>query len=134
MNINKNVAQLISLLIAIIAVVILYFFAPRFNNQPAGIFLPSVQSDTLPSYNGNVAVYTNYPVQYKALGIIHIEKHIQSNTIEAQQQVIEYAKTMAAKHGANALVVNGFGPAIEQGAESGLSSLILYATAIKSEQ
>ena len=107
--------QLIALVIAIAAVIVLLIFVPRQHYHPVGIVLPAqtVRAATSPD---DVSVYQKMPLMADKLGYISIEMHASSAARRQQDQLamINKAKALAATVGANAVVFNiGYGASPE---------------------
>lgn len=95
--------------LAIILVVGLIFtFKPEVVIKPTGIVLPLAKPRT-PHATQSVQLLTNPPANYQALALINIELHSLKPSKGQLGQIEKYAIALAAKQGANGLVVNAFG-------------------------
>jgi len=110
---KNNAIQNLLYLVIIIAVTIgIIHLSPTMQNKPHGIFLPATKTQLSPISPEAVKVYTfmSMPSKYTHLGIIRTTIHYTSTehaNLQANfQQMISYAQTLAAKHGANGIVYN----------------------------
>lgn len=100
----------ISVIIALIIVMALSYTLPKMQYEPRGILLPIKLSAPIdPSL---VKFFDVLPQKYKAVGAIHIVRHFSpdspSDSQIAEQKVLEKAKELAARGGANAVVIHYF--------------------------
>lgn len=97
--------------IGFLVIIILFFFVPRQTFAPKGIVLPTLKARSATS-PANVQFYPSYPASYQVLGHISIELHFKQRqkSAVAEAMILKKAKALAAKVGANGLVVprNGF--------------------------
>jgi len=89
------------------AVAIILFLAPQSHYVPRGVLLPT-QVKRSPTSPDVVRALKVRPDGVPVLGHINIEKHFAKNDTQAQQQIWALAKQMAAKAGANAVVIKVF--------------------------
>ncbi len=120
--------------IAVIAFIFTYAIAPDHSLTPKGIILPTVKSALKPSTQP-VQLFENKPDNATYVADINLEMHSTKPTGKQEQQMLEAAKALAQKAGANGLVIgpNTFG---YEGAGLNnpeiLAKYVLFAKAIKS--
>ena len=106
--ISSFVYQLICIIAAVLVAAIIFLTIPRYASQPQGILLPTKISrkPTLPE---KVMNYPSQPATAQVLGTIRIERHYIDNKTLAEKQIWMLANSLAAKAGANGIVLNSFG-------------------------
>lgn len=123
---------LIGLLTAAIITTVVGLSVPKINYQPHGIFLPAKTDQSYAALPAStVLVLNQYPLAFEKLGEISIERHFLGENKKTVNSIVDYAKTIAAKHGATAIVVQRFFADRPAGVESGLPSYSFLATAIR---
>jgi hypothetical protein len=114
----------------LIALLVLYVIKPITNYEPSGIILPTTEA-LPPQSNQAVTVYQYAPDNAKPLAKINVEMHSLNPNEQQEQQILEYAVTLAKKAGANGLVISTFG---YEGSDSSnpapLAKYVLYGEAI----
>lgn len=95
----------ITIVIASIAVIFVVWAAPTQHYQARGILLPAKNLRT-PISPASVIRLQNRPMGSKILGYIHIERRYPANNQQAQQQIWQLAQNLAAKVGANGVIIN----------------------------
>lgn len=97
--------EIISVIIAFIIVVIVYFLVPSKPAKPTGIFLPTHKTMTPLSAN-NVNFYSsqNAPLAYQTIGYVSVMLHSVKPTPKEQTALLQHAKQLAAKAGANGVI------------------------------
>jgi hypothetical protein len=133
---NAKTTIFFGILCAIAITVGTWFAIPKISHSPHGIFLPA---NTYTPYTGKpsatVFIINRYPLTYQKLGTINIEEHFDGKSPNRiQQKVLAYAKALAAKHGATAIVVTQAYFDKPTGVEAGLGALHFQGTAIKVPQ
>lgn len=133
---KAKITVLIGLFLAVLASVGMWFAKPRIIHTPHGIFLPS---KTYQPYHGTpsatVFIVDRFPPDYETLGTINVEQHYAgAHATTIQQQVLNFAKALAAKQGATAIVVTEAYFSQPKGPEKGLGSLHFSGKAIKVTQ
>lgn len=127
-NITKNdlIQNSIGLGILIIVGLIFWPLAPRPNPAVSGIFLPNTTTLPAPVAPDQVQVLQVLPSQAKILGEINTKLHFNSLSLNEQNQnivkSINYAKELAGKAGANAIVVTLMGSSQNEGPLDGFVS------------
>ena len=133
---NSKQLSCIGLFCALAITIGVWFAVPQIKHQPHGIFLPdkSYQPyDGLPSRT--VFLINRYPLVYQKLGQVRIEQHFAGkNAQQIQTQAINFAKQLAAVHGATAIVVTQAFFVQPTGVEAGLGNFTFIGTAIKVSQ
>lgn len=108
-------------LIIYFSVAVLHRLSPKPDLSPHGIALPAKQ--TLPPSNAeDVRLFPFPPERYVKVGTVNIEQHFAKAPTKTPQEIENYAKTLAASLGANAVIITTFGhtPADAQGPAAGL--------------
>ncbi len=119
----------LSLVVALVISIIIIIVAPKHHYSAHGIYLATHDYKVTP-YQGQVSVLENMPAAAKVMGKIHVERFVKGNNQQNLQEIVQYSKRLAAMNGANAIVINQVAQTNATGVEQGLSSYILYATAI----
>jgi len=99
----------IALIIGLAATWAVYMAMPTQDFQPTGLVLPAkvTRPATSPS---DITLLPVQPAAAKELGLVRVEMHYDPKTAQqSQKAIIAYAKQLAAKVGANGLVVKLFG-------------------------
>jgi len=126
--IKQNAAYLAA---AAIAFLIIYFISPAQDYTPHGIILPTVKTPLTPG-TAPVQVFQNAPYTSRQIADINLEMHsLKPN--EAQENImLDTAKEMAQKAGADGLVINIFAyEGTSSDNPSVLAKYILQAKAVK---
>lgn len=98
----------VGLAVGVLATLLLMLTLPRANYQPIGLALPAKQ--TMPASNPDrVTLYASIQAPSKILGTVNVMRHYSGESDEAQKQIIQTARELAASLGANGLVVRLFG-------------------------
>ncbi len=122
----------IGLLCAVAVVIGVWFSQPTIRYTPHGIFLPA--KDYKPYQGpatGTVFILERYPAIYVKLGLINVEQHFSGNNAQLiQRQTLDYAKALAAKHGATAIVITQAYIDQPKGVEKGLGGIHFSGVAI----
>lgn len=123
--------SLISVALASIAVIIVYFLVPSFPITPRGVFLTVAPSKT-PLVSSEVSFYNpvTAPCAYKKIGYINVQFYSKGITPEGEAQLQQYVREIAAKAGANGVIVMLFGHTIPGAVRVALSSYVFRGTAI----
>ena len=122
----------IGVIVAAVVVVIVYFLVPFVPYAPKGIVLPTGKSfPAIPA--DQVAVFQPGagPVTYQSVGRINVQYHSVTETPQGYQTLAEFAKSLAAKAGANGIILTGIGHTVEKEVPASQASYILRGMAIK---
>ncbi len=104
-TVNRNIVYLV---VALLVLVVVYVTEPAAPILPHGVFLPS-SNQTYPAKSANqVNVFDAPPAGAKIIGNVRVELHFSHQSKRSEAAVIEYARGLAAKAGANALIVKTF--------------------------
>ncbi len=96
-------------LVAIIIVAgLILSLKPTTALQPTGIVLPLAQA-RVPLATDNVQLLQSMPTSYQGLALINVELHSLKQSKKLVREIANYAKMLAAKQGANGLLVSAFG-------------------------
>jgi hypothetical protein len=133
---NSKVTVLVGLVCAVAISVGVWFAKPRVSHTPHGIFLPA---KNYTPYTGKpvatIFLIDRFPSDYQALGIINVEQHFAGkDKAKIQRQTLDFAKSLAAKQGATAIVVTQAYFDQPKGPEQGLGSIHFSGIAIKVSQ
>lgn len=123
--------NLLHLAILVIISALFWLTQPSNNYQSHGILLPT--GKTYPAVSiDKIKVLGHFPADYTDLGVIRTTHHFSSVSIDQQNQEerdnLQYAKYLASKSGANAVVVTLLGRSNQIGP---LDGTVLYAKAIR---
>ena len=133
---NPKLLSCTGLFCALAITIGVWFAVPQVTYYPHGIFLPAKKykpNHDLPS--DTVFLISRYPLAYQKLGQIHVEQHFSGvHAKQIQAQSIQFAKQLAASHGATALVISQAFFDQPTGVEAGLGNFTLMGTAIKVSQ
>ncbi len=120
--------------VALLISLFMWWSAPKVIYKPQGIALPATKTSHLvkEASVANVQVIQASSAVGQTLATIHVEVHASEQSQQAERDVLDYAKKLAAKQGANTLAIEqfGFAPSANY---SGLSIYILTAKAVKQE-
>ena len=110
MDAEGNKRSLVSVIVAAIVVLIVYLLVPATPILPCGIFLP-INKALAPIPPTQVTFYNadSAPLAYQKIGYINVQFHTKSVTAEGEKQLEQYIRQLAAKVGANGVVINLFG-------------------------
>ena len=98
----------LSVSLALVAVSLLVWSAPDYQYRPHGIVLPIAESKPAISPN-QVVFYPQPPPDYEKIGMLRIVVHYSPNIKNFQQLIVNYAKTLASRVGANGVLIKGWG-------------------------
>lgn len=106
MVINSNLRTLIAVIIATLAVLSLYALVPFHPDKPSGVFLPAGR-ELAPTFPDQISVFNrmNAPLVYQRLGYINVQYHPSGTSTQAQEQLLHRIKVLAAKAGANGVII-----------------------------
>ena len=123
--------SLVGVALASIAVIIIYFLVPSAPIAPRGVFLTIAPLKT-PLVPNEVSFYSpvTTPYAYKKIGYINVQFYSKGATPEGEVQLQQYVREMAAKAGANGVIVMLFGHTIPGAVRVALSSYIFRGIAI----
>lgn len=128
---NRSAQNLLHLAILIAVALFFWMVAPKPVIQSHGILLPTKMKPRQPIAVNQVKVLGHVPAHYQDLGLIRITRHFDSTATKTQdaeeKDNILKARQLAAKRGANAIVVTMLGRSDQVGPLDGTS---LYAKAI----
>jgi len=97
-----------------------------------GILLPA-EKVLLSSDPNKIAIYSAAELTtppYRDLGTVHVETHFDKVTAETEANTVQYAKVLAAKVGANVLLLTVLAPEVPDNAPAGLNKHMLIGKAI----
>lgn len=122
----------VSSIIGIIVVLILLWLIPAQKIQARGILLPS--NTSRPSISENkVIFYSNPPNSYQTLGSLRIARHYSAGgTKQAEREILNLAKKLAAKAGANGVIVKLFAHSVPGVVPAAQAVYAFRATAVYS--
>ncbi len=128
---KSNAAQNGLHLIVMLAIFgLIYAMVPERPAKAVGISLPLVTRLPTPSDPNSIQIFTSQPMAvYKTLSNIHIQENATIPAEQAQKEILTKAKNMAAKAGANGLLILQFGSGGNP--KYHMSQFIFYAQAIK---
>jgi len=81
---------------------------PHPRLHPHGIILPLLNTQFTPNLETNIRIYPFTPSNAKILARINIEEHYQKVSDKMKRQIEKYAKKLAAKVGADGIVIKAF--------------------------
>ena len=122
----------IAVLIAAAVLVIVYFLVPFVPYTPKGVLLPTGKS--FPAISADqVSLFQPGagPVTYQSVGHVNVQYHSTTETQQGYQTVAEFAKSLAAKAGANGIILTGIGHTMQKEVPASQASYVLRGTAIK---
>lgn len=132
MNSDATKCSLVGVALALVAVIIVYLLIPSTPPiTPHGVFLPVAPSE-MPLAPNKVSFYNpvTAPYAYKKLGYINVQFYSKEATPAGGAQLQQYVREIAAKAGANGVIVTLFGHTIPGAVREALSSYIFRGTAI----
>lgn len=97
----------ISALLVILSTIVVLLLSPKIVYEPRGIISPLVEV-TAPSPVDEVVAYRFSPMGARPVGFFSVEFFAGEDQIKAQEDMVEYAKKLAAQVGANGVVVEQF--------------------------
>lgn len=97
-----------ALLAAVVVVVIVYFLIPAKVVSPTGVLLPSGKT-MAPISADNVNFMDTAPLVYQTVGKINVMLHSLTATPQNQAAIVHYTKKLAAKAGANGIILTALG-------------------------
>ncbi|WP_423064052.1 hypothetical protein [Candidiatus Paracoxiella cheracis] len=121
----------ISIIVAFIVVVIVYFLVPSKPDKPAGIVLPTGQ--LMAPVDAQSVSFLNegtLPVGYKAIGHVSVMLHSVKPTPQEQTALLQYAQQLAGKVGANGIIVSLVGHTLSGGVPSSQAAYVFRGTAV----
>lgn len=123
--------SLVGVVLASIAVVIVYLLVPSTPITPHGVFL-TVTPSKMPLVPNEVSFYSpvTAPYAYKKIGYINVQFYSKGATPDGEAQLQRCVREIAAKAGANGVIVMLFGHTIPGAVRVTLSSYIFRGTAI----
>ena len=122
----------IGVIVAAAVVVVVYFLVPFVPYTPKGILLPTGKSfPAIPADQVAIFQPSGGPVTYQSVGHINVQYHSVIETPQGYQTLAEFSKSLAAKAGANGIILNGVGHTVEKEVPASQASYILRGTAIK---
>ncbi|MFW0072603.1 MAG: hypothetical protein AB8Z23_01370 [Coxiella-like endosymbiont] len=123
--------SLVSVALASVAIVIVYLLVPSFPIIPRGVFL-TVAPSKMSFVPSEVNFYNpvTAPCAYKKIGYINVQFYSKGATPEGEAQLQQYVREIAAKAGANGVIVMLFGHTIPGAVRVALSSYVFRGTAI----
>lgn len=120
--------------LALVVIIVIYFLVPPTPPiTPHGVFLTVATSNSkIPVIPNEVSFYNpvTAPYVYKKIGYVNVQFYSKSGTPEEEAQLQQYVREMAAKAGANGVIVVLFGHTIPGVVRVALSSYIFRGTAI----
>ena len=133
MSSDTTKCSLVGIAFALVVVItVLYLLVPATPIiTPQGVFLPVALLKTPLAIN-EVSFYNpvTVPYAYKKLGYINVQFYSKEATPEGEAQLQQYVGKIAAKAGANGVIVTLFGHTIPGAVRGTLSSYIFRGTAI----
>lgn len=133
MNSDTTKCSLVSVVLALLAVVIVYLLVPSTPITPQGIFLTVAPSNLkTPLIPNEVSFYNSVtaPYVYKKVGYINVQFYSKLATSGGEVKLQQYVREIAAKAGANGVIVMLFGHTIPGTVRAALSSYIFRGIAI----
>lgn len=126
--INEKSRVWIAVLAGLVASLLLIWATPSHPYKPRGVLLPAKVVRPASSVD-QIQFYpvANAPSSYQTLGTIHIQLHYPESTQIAEKEILSYARQLAAKVGANGVIINRF---VHSGKKSALSIYFFVGTAI----
>jgi len=122
---------IISVLVALIVVVIIYFLVPSTPAKPAGILLPTgelmnpVSPETVRLFNDATS-----PINYQVIGHLSVMLHSVKETPQDQAAVLKFAQQLAGKVGANGIIANLIGHTLSEKTPSSQAFSVFRGMAI----
>lgn len=108
----KNIRTWLSGIIGVLVCLVVFWLMPTTVYQPSGLILPSQVHQTKqlpPIIPEQVRFYASPPDNYQTLGTIRIMRHFPAKSVQnAEKEIMQYAQKLAAKAGANGVVVKFF--------------------------
>ncbi|QTS83946.1 hypothetical protein [Coxiella endosymbiont of Amblyomma nuttalli] len=131
MNSDAIKCSLVGIELALVSVIIACLIVPSTPISPHGVFLPVAPSGT-PLSACQVSFYNpaTTPCMYKKLGYINVQFYSKEVSTSGEAQLQQYVREIAAKTGANGVIVTFFGHTISGAVRKALSSYIFIGTAI----
>ena len=123
--------SVISVFVAAIVVIIVYFLVPSVVYSPKGILLPrgknlsAILADQVSILQGASA-----PKTYQSLGYVNVQYHSTTETRQGYRELIQYARSLAGQAGANAIILIGYGHTAAKQVPASQASYILRGMAI----
>ena len=123
--------SLVSVALASVAVIVVCLLVPSSPITPHGVFLTAAPSKTL-MIPSEVSFYSpvTVPYTYEKIGYINVQFYSKWATPKGEAELQQYVREIAAKAGANGVIVMLFGHTIPGTVRAALSSYIFRGTAI----
>lgn len=86
----------------------LWAIRPSQQYLPHGMFLSTQKDQQFTANKGKITVYRSMPVDKDVIGKISIMLKVHGDRDKQQQQMRDYAKKLAAQHGAMGIVLLGY--------------------------
>lgn len=133
MNSDATKRSITAVVIAFIVVVIIYFSVSPLSISPRGILLPTTSPQT-PISTDQVSFYNTVtaPYAHEKLGYINVQYYSEMATPDGEAHLQQYVKQIAAKAGANGVIVTLYGHTMPGDVRKELSSYIFRGIAIYS--
>ncbi|MDF2940817.1 MAG: hypothetical protein K0R66_1459 [Gammaproteobacteria bacterium] len=130
--INDNKQNLLYAAIILVISIVFYVLSPSPGQEAHGIFLPNGARTYAATDPNSIQLYPSMPKRAIALGNVRVMKHFdsisQSEDLNNQTAVIQFAQSLASEVGANGLVITILGRNPQAGP---LDGFVLYAQAIR---
>ena len=121
--------------LAILALIVLWFTSPSQKLQVQGIVLPTGIVSSQQVAPADVMRVGSMPVDARVLGVLHLERHFSvRNQDQEQKQLINKIRELAAAHGGNQVVITVFAHTKVGSMPSALMTWVVRAQIIDSDQ
>lgn len=98
--------RLVYVIVLIAVLALLFMIRPSHPYHVTGVALPMTKTVEQPISPDQVVLYNAMPNGVKKIAWINVELHYEKASQANMDRVVAYTKALAAKHGANAVVVS----------------------------
>ncbi|BBL37147.1 hypothetical protein [Coxiella burnetii] len=133
LNPDATKRSIVAVLIGLMVLVAIYLTVPSHPAEPQGILLPTASSQA-PVPADRVSFYNTItaPYVYQRLGNINVQFYSKKSTPEGEARMQQYVREMAARIGANGVIVSLFGHTMPGAVRGAMSSYVFRGVAIYS--
>ena len=132
MNREATKRNVIAVLVAFIVVFVIYLLVPPYHAKPEGILLPTALPQ-FPIPPEAVIFYSTLTVLYgyQILGHVNVQFYSKGPSSKEEVCLQEYVRKMAARVGANGVIVTLFGHTMPRVVKDAMSSYVFHGVAIR---
>ncbi|WP_267256762.1 hypothetical protein [Coxiella endosymbiont of Ornithodoros maritimus] len=133
LNPDATKSSIVAVLIGLMVLIAIYLMVPSHPAEPQGILLPTASPQT-PVPADQVSLYSTItaPYVYQRLGNINLQFYSKKPTPEGEARIQKYVREMAARVGANGVIVSLFGHTMPDAVRGAMSSYVFRGVAIYS--